>query len=256
MTEESARTPTYLILGASGGIGSEVCRRLAKQGARIALAARRTGPLNDLAASLGDIETETYECDATDFAHVERVFSDAKERFGRIDGVANLVGSILLKPAHLTTPAEWSETIGLNLTSAFGVVRAAGKHMRSNGESGGSVVLASTCAARIGLSNHEAIAAAKAGVIGLAQAAAATYSTSGLRVNCVAPGLIDTPLSEKITSNDAALQASVAMHPLGRIGTPADVAPVIAWLLSPESGFVTGQTIGVDGGLATVKTRR
>ncbi len=135
------------------------------------------------------------------------------------------------------------------------VVRAAGKHMRGNGDPGGSVVLMSTCAARVGLPNHEAIAAAKAGVIGLTQAAAASYANNRLRFNCVAPGLVETPLSEKITRNKAALDASIAMHPLGRIGKPAEVAQSVAWLLSPQSGFVTGQTIGIDGGLATVKTR-
>lgn len=255
MSDSPEHVPVYLVIGAAGGIGSEVCRLLAARGARLALAGRGVDSLDRLAASLG-AQSASFQCDAREFDQVDDLFAKVAEHFGRIDGVTNMAGSILLKPAHLTTEMEWHETIATNLTSAFAVVRAAGKHLRGNGERGGSVVLMSTCAARIGLANHEAIAAAKAGVIGLTQAAAASYSGQGLRFNCVAPGLIETHLSEKITRNPAALQASIAMHPLGRIGTPAEIASAVAWLLSPESAFVTGQTIGVDGGLSTVKTRR
>ena len=159
---------------------------------------------------------------------------------------------MLLKPAHLTSPEEWAETIATNLGSGFATVRAAGKLMARGG---GSVVLLSTAAARHGLANHEAIAAAKAGLVGLALSAAATYGPRGLRVNCVAPGLVRTPLTERITSNEASLKASVAMHSLGRIGEPEEVASAIAWLLDPEQSWVTGQVLGVDGGLGSVRAR-
>ncbi len=255
MNEPPESAPVYLIIGAGGGIGSEVCRKLSADGARLALAGRTAEPLDALRDSL-ETPSASFECDARDFEQVDDLFARVFDRYGRIDGVANMAGSILLKPAHLTSADEWRDTIATNLTSAFAIVRAAGRHMRENDGSGGSVVLMSTCAARIGLSNHEAIAAAKAGVIGLTQAAAASYSGNNLRFNCVAPGLVETPLSRKITGSPAALEASVALHPLGRIGTPEDIAPAVVWLLSSTSAFVTGQTIGVDGGLATIKTRR
>jgi NAD(P)-dependent dehydrogenase (short-subunit alcohol dehydrogenase family) len=120
---------------------------------------------------------------------------------------------------------------------------------------GGSVVLVSSAAARLGLANHEAIAAAKAGVIGLTLSAAATYAARGLRVNAVAPGLVRTPLTARITGSEAALKASTALHALGRIGEPEDVASAIAWLLDPAQSWVTGQVLGVDGGLATLRSR-
>jgi NAD(P)-dependent dehydrogenase (short-subunit alcohol dehydrogenase family) len=108
-------------------------------------------------------------------------------------------------------------------------------------------------AARVGLANHEAIAAAKAGVVGLALSAAATYVGRDLRVNAVAPGLVQTPMTESVTRSETARQASVDLHPLGRLGEPADVATVIEWLLDPANTWVTGQVFGVDGGLSTLR---
>jgi NAD(P)-dependent dehydrogenase (short-subunit alcohol dehydrogenase family) len=120
---------------------------------------------------------------------------------------------------------------------------------------GGSVVLFSTAAARTGLPNHEAIAAAKGGVQGLMLSAAATYAPRGLRVNAIAPGLVRTPLTARITSSPAALQASAAMHALGTVGEPDDVASLAAWLLGPDARWVTGQLYGIDGGLGTVRAK-
>ena len=116
-------------------------------------------------------------------------------------------------------------------------------------------MLCASAAARVGLANHEAIAAAKAGVIGLTLAAAATYGPRNIKVNCAAPGLVDTRLTARITSNESAVKASTAMHALGRIGRPEDVASGIAWLLDPENNWVTGQILGIDGGLGTVRSR-
>jgi len=103
--------------------------------------------------------------------------------------------------------------------------------------------------------NHEAIAATKAGVAGLALSAAATYARYNIRVNCVAPGLTRTPLTQALTKNEAALKLSAALHPLGRIGEPDEVASAIRWFLSPEQSWVTGQMLAVDGGLSSVQPR-
>lgn len=241
----------YVIVGASGGIGSELCRRLAKPGVRLILAARTRDRLESLAEELrgAGAECVVEACDATDAAQVDRVFARTAESSAAVCGAVNLCGSILLKPAHFTTDAEFAETLAANVTTAFNVLRAAVRTMQD----GGSVVLMSSVAARFGLPNHEAIAAAKGAVSGLVLAAAATYAPRKVRVNAVAPALVRTPLSAKITANELALKASAAMHPLGRIGEPADVAAVVAWLLGPESGWVTGQVMGVDGGMSTVK---
>jgi len=116
-------------------------------------------------------------------------------------------------------------------------------------------VLVSSAAARIGLANHEAIAAAKGAIEGLVRSAAATYAARAVRVNAVAPGLVRSRLTERIVNNDKALAASLALHPLGRVGEPGDVARAIAFLVDPAQSFLTGQILGVDGGLADLKTR-
>ncbi len=242
------RQPVYVILGGSGGIGSAVARNLVGGGANVALAARGAERLESLAAEIGNASTGVV--DATDMSAVESFVRSTADANDGIDGIVNCVGSILIKAAHQTKDDEWRQTIAANLDSAFATVRAGAKVM---GRSGGSIVLMSSSAARVGLPSHEAIAAAKAGVIGLARSAAATYAGKGIRVNAVAPGLVDTPMSAGITGNEMMLKASTAMHPLGRIGTAGEIASVIAWLLSRESSWVTGQVIGVDGGLSTVR---
>ena len=200
-----------------------------------------------------ELAARAVPMDATHPEAVARAFDNALGEGRRLVGVVNCVGTILLKPAHLTSDEEWRTTVDTNLTSSFLLLREAARRMMRTG--GGSIVLCSTVAAQRGLFNHEAIAAAKAGVEGLTRAAAATYARYQIRVNCVAPGLVQTPLSQFLTANEAARKASVAMHPLGRLGEPSDVASAICWLLSPEQKWVTGQVLHVDGGLSTVQAR-
>lgn len=244
-------TPNALIFGATGGIGAALSRRLRKKRWNLALSSRdSSGTLSSLAEEL---YATSVPSDVRELASVEGAFGVAQEKFGRVDGVVNCVGSLLLKPAHLTSSDEWAHTIATNLTSSFNILRTATARMMRSG--GGSIVLMSSAVAQRGMINHEAIAAAKAGIVGLAQSAAATYARYNIRVNCVAPGLTRTPLTTTFTTNDASLKASTALHPLGRIGEPRDIASAIAWLLDPEQSWVTGQVLAVDGGLSSVQPR-
>lgn len=239
----------FLIFGATGGVGSTLARGLRDAGHAVFLAGRDRARTEELSAELS---APWALVEATEEDSVASCFERAASEFGHLSGVAHCVGSLLLKPGHLTTPIEWDEVIATNLTSAFYVLRGAAPLLRKRG---GSLVFVSSAAARTGLPNHEAISASKAGLIGLTISAAATYGPQGVRVNCVAPGLVETPLTSRITSNEKSLRSSQAMHVLGRIGRPDDVASAIHWLLDPSQSWVTGQVIGVDGGLAAVRSR-
>ena len=237
----------YVIIGASGGIGKATCDLLLKGGNQVVGAVRDIG---SIAAGLKVDGVDYRSVDAEDWESVDALFEDLKAEEFPLTGVALCVGSILLKPAHLTRKEEFDAVISRNLSSAFATIRAGSKTLS---KTGGSIVLVSTAAAQHGLANNEAISAAKAGVEGLARSAAATYAKRQIRVNCVAPGLVRTPLSERITGNPSSLEMSEKMHPLGRIGEAIEVARAITWLLSSDQGWITGQTIGVDGGLSRLR---
>ena len=235
----------YLIVGASGGIGSQLTEYLQDKGHTVLLA-QHNNPINQntLVQSL----THISSVEATDFDSVSDFFKYGVEKLGKIHGVVNLAGSILLKPAHKTSNDEFDHTINQNLKTSFSIVRSAGLLLEN-----ASVVLISSAAASVGFSNHEAIAAAKAGIEGLARSAAATYSKKNIRFNVIAPSLLDTPLATGITSSPLALKASEKMHPLGRIGTPRDVVNMIGLLLDEENNWITGNVFHIDGGISKIK---
>jgi NAD(P)-dependent dehydrogenase (short-subunit alcohol dehydrogenase family) len=238
------------VIGATGGIGSELCQVLHARGARLWLMARDVARLDALRAQLG---ADGEALDARDFEAVASSLQRAEERHGSLSGAVNLCGSILLKPAHATSNRDLDETVAQNLGTAFALLRAAAGRMAKRG--GGAIVLMSSAAAHVGLPNHEAISAAKAAVSALARSAAATYAAQGVRVNTVSPGLVHTPLSARLVASEAALARSAAMHPLGRIGSAREVAEAVAYLLSPSAAWITGQDLGVDGGLAALRPR-
>lgn len=241
-------SPSIAILGAAGGLGRALSRRLSANGARLFLGGRTEAALSELATEL---DSPYFLVDGTDFARVDE-FLDRASADGELNGVVNCAGSLLLKPAHRTSAEEYENTIAANLTTAFATVRSATRVM---GRSGGSIVLVSSAAATIGLQNHEAIAAAKAGVAALARTAAASYAGRGIRVNAIAPGMVETPMTAAILDNPSSRDASLALHPSGRPGQPEELADLIAWLLGPEATWVTGQVWGIDGGLGSIKLR-
>ena len=205
----------------------------------------------DKVIEITDIQLDRKRCYVRRFQKMISV-KEALAHLGEIEAVAHCIGSILLKPAHLTSIDDWQSVMDTNLNSSFYLLQNLARPMM---KSGGSIAFVTSVAAEKGLSNHEAIASAKAGLGGLTRSAAATYAKSGLRVNAVSPGLTDTPLAAPITSNEQARKFSEAMHPLGRLGTPDEISSALAFLLSPENTWITGQTLCVDGGLSSLQTK-
>jgi NAD(P)-dependent dehydrogenase (short-subunit alcohol dehydrogenase family) len=239
--------PRYLLIAGTSKIAQATAEILIRAGGSVFLTGRQEAATRAAAEAVG--AAGWCLCDADRFEAVEAAMTQAMDALGGLDGVAAFPGSLYLKPAHLTSEGDFDAVIAANLKPAFATVRAAGKRLAATG---GSVVLMSSTAAMHGLASHEAIAAAKAGVIGLAQAAAATYAGSNLRVNVVAPGLTETPLTASLTANEASRKVSQALHPLGRLGQPEHIASAVAWLLDPANNWITGQVLAIDGGLSRV----
>lgn len=235
-----------VVIGAYGGIGRAACKEIHDAGGKAFLVGRDEEKLAELASDYG---WGYCVADATDWDAMERAAVSADAALGGYSSVVHLAGSVLLKPIHLTSRNEWESVIATNLTSAAGVLRAFVPRFKE----GGSVVLMSSSAASIGLSNHEAIAAAKGGIEGLVRSAAMTYAGKRVRINAIAPGLVQTPLTQRVWGNARSAEVSLGMHPLGRFGEGADIARGIVFLAHPTNDWITGQVLQIDGGLGSLK---
>ena len=237
------------VLGAAGGVGSVVCDNLSKQGWKVVASGRTEESLQTLTIQIDNIDI--LPVDARDDDAMKQAVTDIIQTHGRLDAVVVAVGSILLRPLHATSAEQVRDTIEQNLTTAFNAVRSAAVPMMRG--DGGRIVLFSSVAATHGMTNHAAIAAAKGAVEGLTRASAADYAKRGIRVNAIAPAMTDTPMSENLLKSEATRKISDSMHPVGRIGEAKEIADVASWLVDGAPEWMTGQIIGVNGGLGTIK---
>ncbi len=238
-----------LITGASRGIGRAIAVEFAKRGSDVALVGRDVVALEATAAACANARAgataEIYLADVTNRAEVERVVSETVDRFGRLDcAIANAGQSVDALIVRLK-----SETIDrlldVNLKAAFYLCAAAAKPMMK--QRGGSMVLVTSIVGITGNAGQAAYAASKAGLLGLCKSLAKELGSRNIRVNAVAPGLIETAMVEKMP--DAAKEFLIKQAALGRAGKPEDVSGVVAFLCSDAAGYITGQTLVVDGGV-------
>ena len=233
----------YLIFGATGSIGSSLANQLKKSGYNnIHLVARKNTELENISENL---DYTFSVADVLEDGFVEKIKAEIED----VKGIAYCVGSIDLKPIKNVTEKDFHKCMKLNLYSAFDIIKGFQENLKKNK---GSIVLFSTVAAKRGFSNHSIISSTKAAVEGLTVSLAAEFAPH-IRVNCIAPSLTKSKISEPILKNAPIAEGIAKAHPMKRIGEGKDAAAMAKFLLTDESSWITGQIIGVDGGRSSIK---
>ena len=232
-----------VILGATGSIGSSLAKKLVDSGEQVHLVGRDENSLSELAKNLNSTFTV---CDVLEENFSEKILNDLKDE--PIIGLAFCVGSIDLKPLKLTKKSDFMQSFNLNLISATEVIKTLADNLKKNK---GSVVLFSTVAVKQGFPNHAIVSSAKGALEGLTLALAAEFAPN-VRVNCIAPSLTNSKISNFLLKNEKVAEGIAKMHPMKRIGEGGDSASVAKFLLTDESSWITGQILGVDGGRSSV----
>lgn len=236
---------TALVTGASGGIGSAIARALHAQGAHVALSGTRTAALEELAATLGD-RVHVLACDLSDPGATDSLVGRAEEAMGHLDVLVNNAGLTRDGLAMRMRDEDWQMVIDVNLTAGFRLARAALRNMVRR--RWGRIIAITSVVGATGNPGQANYAASKAGMVGMTKALAAEVSGRGVTANCVAPGFIGTAMTDVLKEEQR--QALIGRIPAGRLGSPDDVAACVAFLASEEAGYVTGQTLHVNGGMA------
>lgn len=236
---------TILITGASGGVGSALAARLESAGWQVFRVGRDAARLPEGPGSLA--------ADVSTADGARAAIEAATAHFGAPPtALAHCAGSTLIAPIARTAEAQYRSVMAANLDSAFFTAQAWVAALLG-AKQPGRALLFSSVVAGIGVANHAAIAAAKAGVEALVRSLAADHSAAGLRFNAIAPGLVETPMTARMVSSEAARKGVAAQYPLGRFGTLDDAVAAGAWLLSDDSAWITGQVLHLDGGFSAVR---
>ena len=238
---------TALVTGATGGIGGAIARALHAQGATVAVSGTRREALDALATELG-ARVHVLPCNLGDAGEVEKLVPDAEEAMGQLDILVNNAGITRDNIFMRLTDEAWDQVIAVNLTSTFRLSRAAVRGMMRRRS--GRIISITSIVGVTGNAGQGNYAAAKAGMIGMSKSLAQEVASRGVTVNCVAPGFIATPMTDAL--NDKQREAILKAVPAARLGTPEDIAAACVYLASSEGGYVTGQTLHVNGGMAMI----
>lgn len=239
----------YLIFGGIDGIGGALTARLKAGGHRV-FVTTSSPEKAETAVQSGLVRDEIFLADALSPESISQAVTAASA--GGLYGLAYCVGTIDLKPLSRTTTEDLLKSFQVNVIGAFTAIKAAAPHLA---QQQGSIVLFSSIAATRGFANHAAIGTAKAALEGLARSLAAELAPK-VRINVIAPSLTDTPLATPLTANPKMAEAIAAMHPIARLGDADEMAAMAAFLMSDQAGWMTGQTIHVDGGRSSLEKNR
>ena len=238
---------TALVTGASGGIGSAIAKALAGQGARLALSGSNLDKLEAFKAELGG-DHVALPCNLSDGAAVDQLVPQAVQALGKLDILVNNAGVTRDNLAMRMKDDEWDQVIRVNLEAAFRLIRAAAKPMMK--QRFGRIVSITSVVGQTGNPGQANYAASKAGLVGMSKAVAQELASRGVTVNCVAPGFIRSAMTDVLP--DAQKTALLTKIPAGDLGTGEDIGAAVVYLASREAGYVTGQTLHVNGGMAMI----
>ncbi|MGL6183238.1 MAG: 3-oxoacyl-[acyl-carrier-protein] reductase [Aestuariivirga sp.] len=238
---------TALVTGATGGIGAAIAKALHKAGATVAISGTRAAVLDGLKAELGD-RVHVIACNLSDAADVEKLVPAAEAAMGSVDILVNNAGITRDGLAMRMKDEDWNAVIDVNLTAGFRLARAAMRGMMK--KRWGRIVNITSVVGVTGNPGQANYVASKAGIIGLTKSLAQELASRNVTVNAVAPGFIATPMTDVL--NDKQREGILGRVPAGRLGSPDEIAAAVLYLVSNEAGYVTGQTLHVNGGMAMI----
>jgi 3-oxoacyl-[acyl-carrier protein] reductase len=236
-----------LVTGATGGIGWSIAEALHAQGANVAVSGTRADRLEELKAKLGS-RVEVLPCDLRDRAAVARLADDAEKAVGQVDIHVNNAGITHDNLFMRMKDEEWDDVIAVNLTSVFVLTRGILRGMMRRRY--GRIVNIASISGVFGNPGQGNYAASKAGLVGMTKSVAREVASRGITANCIAPGFITTPMTEALTPKQT--EAIAAAIPVAKFGRPVDIAAAVAFLASEEAGYITGETVHVNGGMVMI----